>query len=119
MSTIVTSNVSDGTLSIPTTYVTNGSAKAWANLNGIGTIALLGSLNVSSTTDNGTGEYTFSLSSSMANSNFQKGADAFSPNARFCNPGAQTASSLKIFAFDSAAVAADFIVSMDIHGDLA
>ena len=67
MSTIVTSNVSDGTLSIPTTYVTNGSAKAWVNFNGTGTIAARDSLNLSSLTDIGTGLYTINLTSSMGN----------------------------------------------------
>jgi hypothetical protein len=70
MSTIVTSNVSDGTLSIPTTYVTNGSAKAWVNFNGTGTIAARDSLNVSSLTDNGTGQYTINLANSLANTSY-------------------------------------------------
>jgi len=70
MSTIVTSNVSDGTLSIPTTYVTNGSAKAWVNFNGTGTIAARDSLNVSSLTDNGTGQYGVNFTSSFANTNY-------------------------------------------------
>jgi hypothetical protein len=70
MSTIVTSNVSDGTLSIPTTYVTNGSAKAWVNFNGTGTIAARDSLNVTSLTDNGVGQYVVNLTSSMGNTNY-------------------------------------------------
>lgn len=47
-----------------------GDAKAWANLNGTGTIALRDSFNISSVTDNGTGDYTFSYSQSMANGNY-------------------------------------------------
>ena len=70
MSTIVTSNVSDGTLSIPTTYVTNGSAKAWVNFDGSGTIATRDSLNVTSLTDNGTGDYTVNFSSAMVDDNY-------------------------------------------------
>jgi hypothetical protein len=69
MSTIVTSNVSDGTLSIPTTYVTNGSAKAWLNFNGTGTAAVRDSLNVSSLTDNTTGQFSVNLTNTMANTN--------------------------------------------------
>ena len=65
MSTIVTSNVSDGTLSIPTTYVTNGSAKAWVNFNGDGTIAARDSLNLSSLTDNGQGDYTVNFTNAF------------------------------------------------------
>ena len=70
MSTIVTSNVSDGTLSIPTTYVTNGSAKAWVNFNGTGTIAARDSFNVASLTDHGTGDYTVNYSNNMDNGNY-------------------------------------------------
>jgi len=70
MSTIIASNVSDGTLSIPTTYVTNGSAKAWVNFNGTGTIAARDSFNVASLTDNSTGSYSVNFTSSMANSGY-------------------------------------------------
>ena len=41
--------------SLDTQYVVNGSAKAWMNLNGTGTIATRDTLNISSVTDNGTG----------------------------------------------------------------
>jgi hypothetical protein len=70
MSTIVTSNVSDGTLSIPTTFVTNGSAKAWASFVGTGTASVEDSFNVSSLTDQGTGDYTLNFTNSMSNANF-------------------------------------------------
>ena len=45
-------------------------AKVWANLNGNGTIALRDSHNISSVTDNGTGDYTFTFSNAMANTNY-------------------------------------------------
>jgi len=70
MSTIIASNVSDGTLSIPTTYVTNGSAKAWVNFDGTGTIAARGSFNVASLTDNGTGDYTVNFTNAMSDANY-------------------------------------------------
>ena len=70
MSTIVTSNVSDGTLSIPTTYVTNGSAKAWVNFKGDGTAAVRDSLNITSLTDNGTGDYSLAITNAMAASDY-------------------------------------------------
>jgi len=49
-----------------TTYSARGIAKAWANLNGTGTIALRDSQNVSSVTDNGTGQYAFSFTTAFA-----------------------------------------------------
>ena len=45
-------------------------AKAWANLNGTGTIALRDSHNISSVTDVGTGDYQFNYSNDMANANY-------------------------------------------------
>ncbi len=76
MSTLTVSNVSDGSLSIPTTYVTNGSAKAWVNFNGTGTIAARDSLNVSSLTDRNTGRYTINFTNSMSAADYATTATA-------------------------------------------
>ena len=61
-----------GSESVDTTYVVNGSAKSWLNLDGrtSGTVTQRDSLNHSSTTDGGTGTYTFSLTSSMGDTNY-------------------------------------------------
>ena len=53
--------------SLDTQYVVNGSAKAWVNLDGTGTIAISDSFNVTSATDNGTGNYTITITNSMSN----------------------------------------------------
>ena len=53
--------------SVNTQYVVNGSAKAWVNFNGRGTLAVQDSINYSSVTDNGDGDYTSAYSSSFAN----------------------------------------------------
>ena len=55
------------TESVDTTYVINGSAKAWVRYNGTGTAAISDSFNTASIADNGTGDYTFAFSSSMNN----------------------------------------------------
>jgi hypothetical protein len=47
-----------------------GIAKAWVNFNGTGTPAIRGSFNVSSITDNGTGDYTVNFTTAMPNANF-------------------------------------------------
>ncbi len=70
MSTLVTANISDGTTTVGTEYVVNGSAKAWVNFNGTGTVAISASANVASIVDNGTGDYTLNLTNSMANANY-------------------------------------------------
>jgi len=45
-------------------------AQAWVNFNGAGTLAIRDSYNVSSVTDNGTGDYTVNFSSNLANANY-------------------------------------------------
>ena len=44
--------------------------KAWVNFNGTGTVAIRGEYNVSSITDNGTGDYTVNFTTAMPNINF-------------------------------------------------
>ena len=44
--------------------------KAWVNFNGTGTVAIRDSYNVSSITDNSTGQYTINFSNNMANTNY-------------------------------------------------
>ena len=56
-----------GTESVDTTYVINGSAKAWVNYDGA-TNTAEDSFNVASVTDGGTGIFTVNYSSNMSNS---------------------------------------------------
>jgi hypothetical protein len=48
--------------------------RAWVNFNGIGAIAIRGSGNVSSITDNGVGDYTVNFSTAMQDVNYAKNA---------------------------------------------
>jgi hypothetical protein len=66
MSTLNVSNITDGTDTVETGYVLNGSAKAWVNFNGTGTIAIKTSFNVSSISDVNTGQYQVDFTSAMA-----------------------------------------------------
>ena len=70
MSTLSVSNITDGTDTVETGYVVNGSAKAWVNFNGTGTVAIRDSLNMSSLTDNGTGDYTRTVSSAFGSADY-------------------------------------------------
>jgi uncharacterized protein (AIM24 family) len=45
-------------------------AKAWVNFNGTGTVAIRASGNVSSITDNGTGDYTVNFTVAMVDANY-------------------------------------------------
>ena len=56
--------------SIATSVLFNGSNKVWINLNGSSTIANRDSYNISGITDNGTGDYTETFTSSMSNANY-------------------------------------------------
>lgn len=44
--------------------------KAWVNFNGTGTVAIRASGNVSSITDNGTGNYTVNFTTALADANY-------------------------------------------------
>jgi len=65
-----------GNNSIATSFVANGSAKAWINFNGTGTVAIVDSFNIASITDNATGDYTNTLTSAMVNDDYLYGGAA-------------------------------------------
>lgn len=68
--TLTIATLSDGTNSTSSTNCISGSAKAWVNFNGTGTVAIRASYNVSSITDNGTGDYTVNFTTSMPNTTY-------------------------------------------------
>jgi hypothetical protein len=71
---VTTTDLSDGTDSVPVTTVINGSAKAWANYDG-SVPSVRDSLNLSSLVDNTTGDFTANYSAAFANANYAaKGA---------------------------------------------
>jgi len=71
MSTIKADNIATlAGVSTSMANAVNGSAKAWVNFNGTGTIAIRGSYNVSSLTDNGTGNYTVNFTNAMPDVNY-------------------------------------------------
>ena len=82
MSTLSVSNITDGTTTVGTSYVVNGSAKAWVNLNGAGTIAARDSFNVASLTDNGSGNYSVNVSSAFSSANHSPTVSGACTNGR-------------------------------------
>ena len=58
--------INSGYGSLATGYV----ARAWVNFNGTSTVAIRASGNVSSITDNGTGDYTVNFTNAMPDANF-------------------------------------------------
>ena len=50
--------------------LTGTTCKAWVNFNGTGTVAIRASFNVSSITDNGTGDYTVNFTTALVDANY-------------------------------------------------
>ena len=71
--------------------------KAWVNFNGTGTVAIRAAYNVSSITDNGTGDYTVNFTTALADANYSivggSGENAFVG----CVQANKTASSVNVF----------------------
>jgi len=63
------SNVA-GTQTVPVATVVQGSAKAWVNFNGTGTVAIRASFNVSSITDVNTGQYDVNFTTALPDANY-------------------------------------------------
>ncbi len=61
----------------------NYKCRAWVNFNGTGTVAIRASGNVSSITDNGTGDYTVNFNTAMPDANYCATASVhfFAPGA--------------------------------------
>ena len=59
-----------GTKTVPSETVVAGSAKAWVNFNGTGTVAIRDSFNVASITDNGAGDYTVNITTALSSADY-------------------------------------------------
>tara|TARA_Y100000004_G_scaffold177058_1_gene218246 strand:- start:768 stop:1181 length:414 start_codon:yes stop_codon:yes gene_type:complete len=123
-----------GNNSIDMSFVAEGSAKAWTNFNGTGTIAHRDSFNCGSLTDQGTGEYDISFTTNMGNANYcptantngNSNADNFS-SATFVAIGTSNSSmtgnstsGTSLGSYVSGSGYADAILNfVSVHGDLA
>ena len=58
-------------------------ARAWVNFNGTGTVAIRASGNVTSITDNGTGDYTVNFTTAMIDANYSIVATGYLPSGSF------------------------------------
>jgi hypothetical protein len=106
-------------------YIVHGTAKAWANLNGTGTIALRDSLNVASVVDNGTGDYTINFTNAFGAADYTAISQGGGNNDTLSLPIKEgttpTASAFRPAFFNTAlTIGVDPIyVFSAIHGDLA
>ena len=90
-------------------------AKAWVNFNGTGTVAIRAAGNVSSITDNGTGDYTVNFTTAFADTNYSvvtgcalSDAVVSGNTARTLAPRSPTTTSIRIIETDGG-VATDLL----------
>jgi len=126
MSTIIATTLSNGSVSVPTATVVNGSAKVWVNFDG-SSMANRDSFNVASLTDNGTGDYTINYSTAMGNANyiclgsqsyFGGGTGQYVPKVR--STGDYLVGSIRVYAITAESTLFDYdMLNFGITGDLA
>jgi len=113
-----------GILKVQSNGVTTN-AIAWVNFNGTGTVAIRSSYNVSSITDNGTGEYTVNFATALSDSNYSavastKQADSSGANGNgsIVMPYNYSTSSVKFSASNALGVSTDMVfVNVAIFGN--
>jgi hypothetical protein len=90
--------------------------RAWVNFNGTGTVAIRGSGNVSSITDNGTGDYTVNFTTAMPDANYSIAGSAFGNIPQLIMSPFTTISTTqcRVIASNTTALADNSIVSVAI-----
>jgi hypothetical protein len=73
--TVIVDTINSSVAGTPPVFQANGTeigtlCRAWVNFNGTGTVAIRASFNVSSITDNGTGDYTVNFTNAMPDTNY-------------------------------------------------
>ena len=121
MSTIIATTLSNGSVSVPTATVVNGSAKVWCALSDNNTLAQ--SFNVSSITDVGAGIVDYSYSSAMANAinAITIGGDDnnYGNRACFVSGNSSASGTRTVFIEGNAITVEDDWINMVVFGDLA
>jgi hypothetical protein len=90
---VVVSTLNNDTGILATQNGMTGIAKAWVNFNGTGTVAIRASFNVSSITDNGTGNYSINFTTAMPDTNYvviAGGWDGATPRTIYTKPDTTT-----------------------------
>lgn len=78
-----------GSKSVPVDTVVDGSAKAWVNFNGTGTVAIRAAFNVSSITDLAVGSYAVNMTSALPDANYSANVSLSSAFGVASTSGAQ------------------------------
>lgn len=113
MSTLKLDTLSNkaGTASVPSDTIVSGTAKAWVNFNGTGTVAINRAFNVSTITDNGTGNYTVNFTTAMVDANYATvlGGNRNSANGSFISSQAALVSSVQIKTWNISTTPTDWV----------
>ena len=120
--TLTTSDqVNTGTeKALDTSYLYNGSAKAWCKNNNGGSFS--DSFNCSGTTDNGTGDYTTAINNDMSDANYSIQLNCLNSSTQNtdCYAQAQAAGTVRnIIRFGDSGSNSDAETYITVHGDLA
>ena len=98
-------------------------ALAWVNFNGTGTVAIRSSYNVSSITDNGTGDYTVNFATALSDANYVVGVTGYRNTSgdSFASQVAgqtYTTSACRIYTYNAAFAYTDAAgVLVSVHGN--
>jgi len=90
-------------------------ALAWVNFNGTGTVAIRSSYNVSSITDNGTGNYTVNFATALSDANYATSVSVTTPSVAQretgsgASPAAMTTSSFRVWTLNNVGSLVDCI----------
>ena len=107
---------------IATSYVVNGSAKVWVKFQAYSTNSIFDSVNVTSFTDNGTGDFTVNFNNNMGNAFYSATAGKWNSasNTGFTINCQDNDSSLQdVITFENDVATDPHACSLAIHGDLA
>ena len=94
--------------------------RAWVNFNGTGTVAIRASGNVSSITDNGTGDYTVNFTTAMSDANYSavgtvkvedNNAIGSNNNTTICGTAVRTTSAVTILASSTGSAKVDVAIA--------
>jgi len=103
-----------------TTNLQQGLAKAWVNFDGTASgAAARDSFNVSGMTDNGTGDYTVTYSSALANANYSTPSSAYNRFVGVTGAARQTASACRLDCITTSANSDYSVINVSMLGDLA
>jgi len=120
MSTLSVSNITDGTDTVETSYVVNGSAKAWVRASQEA-VSESQSFNVSSSTDHGTGDYSHTLTSSLGTRGVQFSNPRRNSNSQITcmNESRDSASTMAVRHYNTSDASSDGRNVIVLFGDLA